>query len=90
MISWALLVALPAMAAVCAATMPGDWSGVGGAAWAGLGYVSVFSMLVGFVFWYRGLALGESHASASSSCCSRSSGWRSPRCCSANRCPARC
>ena len=27
-------------------------------AWAGLGYVSVFSMLVGFVFWYRGLALG--------------------------------
>ena len=27
-------------------------------AWLGLAYVSVFSMLVGFVFWYRGLALG--------------------------------
>jgi drug/metabolite transporter (DMT)-like permease len=27
-------------------------------AWAGLGYVSLFSMLVGFIFWYRGLALG--------------------------------
>ncbi len=26
--------------------------------WASLAYVSVFSMLVGFVFWYRGLALG--------------------------------
>ena len=24
----------------------------------GLAYVSVFSMLVGFIFWYRGLALG--------------------------------
>ena len=28
------------------------------AAWGGLGYISVFSMLIGFVFWYRGLALG--------------------------------
>jgi drug/metabolite transporter (DMT)-like permease len=31
---------------------------VGAPAWLGLGYVSIFSMLVGFVFWYRGLALG--------------------------------
>ncbi|TIM60071.1 MAG: DMT family transporter, partial [Mesorhizobium sp.] len=27
-------------------------------AWIGLGYVSLFSMLIGFVFWYRGLAQG--------------------------------
>jgi drug/metabolite transporter (DMT)-like permease len=27
-------------------------------AWAGFAYVSVFSMFVGFLFWYRGLALG--------------------------------
>jgi drug/metabolite transporter (DMT)-like permease len=27
-------------------------------AWLGLAYVSIFSMLVGFVFWYRGLAVG--------------------------------
>lgn len=27
-------------------------------AWASLAYVLVFSMLIGFVFWYRGLALG--------------------------------
>ena len=36
----------------------GDWSGIGVPAWTGLAYVSIFSMLVGFVFWYRGLALG--------------------------------
>ena len=57
-ISWALLLALPLMAAVALATMPGSWNGIGGPAWLGLAYVSVFSMLVGFIFWYRGLALG--------------------------------
>jgi drug/metabolite transporter (DMT)-like permease len=57
-ISWALLLALPASAAVAAATLPASWEGIGGAAWLGLGYVSVFSMLLGFVFWYRGLARG--------------------------------
>ncbi|MBY6261247.1 DMT family transporter [Azospirillum sp. 412522] len=57
-ISWALVLALPAMAVAAVATMPEDWAGIGAAAWAGLGYVSVFSMLIGFFFWYRGLALG--------------------------------
>lgn len=57
-ISWALLLALPASAAVAAATPPASWEGIGGPAWLGLGYVSVFSMLLGFVFWYRGLARG--------------------------------
>ncbi|GJE66320.1 hypothetical protein LNAOJCKE_3538 [Methylorubrum aminovorans] len=57
-ISWALLLAVPAMAALALATWPETWTGIGLPAWAGLGYVSVFSMLVGFVFWYRGLALG--------------------------------
>ncbi len=57
-ISWALVLAFPVMAAVALATLPDVWSGVDGAAWAGLAYVSVFSMLIGFVFWYRGLALG--------------------------------
>ncbi|MGM3213420.1 EamA family transporter, partial [Klebsiella pneumoniae] len=27
-------------------------------AWWALGYVAVFSMLLGFLFWYRGLAQG--------------------------------
>ena len=57
-ISWALLVALPAMAVLALATLPDSWTGIGMPAWLGLAYVSVFSMLVGFVFWYRGLALG--------------------------------
>lgn len=57
-ISWALLLALPVMAITMLATLPGSWSGIGLPAWIGLAYVSVFSMLVGFVFWYRGLALG--------------------------------
>ena len=57
-ISWALVLALPAMGALALATWPSRWDGVGAAAWSGLAYVSVFSMLVGFVFWYRGLALG--------------------------------
>ncbi|SDR50128.1 EamA-like transporter family protein [Rhizobiales bacterium GAS113] len=57
-ISWALVLALPVMAIVALATLPGAWSGIGLPVWAGLAYVSVFSMLVGFVFWYRGLALG--------------------------------
>lgn len=57
-ISWALLVALPVMVVVALATWPGSWSGITAPAWVGLAYVSVFSMLVGFVFWYRGLALG--------------------------------
>ncbi|WP_279482666.1 DMT family transporter [Aureimonas sp. SK2] len=57
-ISHALVLALPAMALVAVLTLPSDWSAVGAPAWMGLAYVSVFSMLVGFVFWYRGLALG--------------------------------
>ncbi|HZH51803.1 MAG TPA: DMT family transporter [Microvirga sp.] len=57
-ISWALLLSLPLMAVVALITIPASWSGIGGPAWLGLAYVSVFSMLVGFVFWYRGLALG--------------------------------
>jgi len=57
-ISWALLLSLPIMAAVALASLPATWSAIGVPVWAGLAYVSVFSMLVGFVFWYRGLALG--------------------------------
>ena len=57
-ISWALLLSLPAMGALALATLPVDWSAIGWKAWLGLAYVSAFSMLIGFVFWYRGLALG--------------------------------
>jgi drug/metabolite transporter (DMT)-like permease len=57
-ISWALLVALPVMSAIALSTLPTTWTDIGGPAWIGLAYVSVFSMLIGFVFWYRGLAIG--------------------------------
>ena len=57
-ISWSLVLALPVMAALALITLPSSWEHVGLPVWAGLAYVSVFSMLVGFVFWYRGLALG--------------------------------
>ena len=57
-ISWALLLALPPMAVIALFTLPDIWTGIGASAWSSLAYVSVFSMLVGFIFWYRGLALG--------------------------------
>jgi drug/metabolite transporter (DMT)-like permease len=57
-ICWALVLALPLMLAITLTSLPADWSAVSASAWAGLAYVSVFSMLIGFVFWYRGLALG--------------------------------
>ncbi|SFF13954.1 DMT family transporter [Aureimonas phyllosphaerae] len=57
-ISWALVLSLPVMLGLLAWTTPASFSTVGAPAWAGLAYVSVFSMLIGFVFWYRGLARG--------------------------------
>ncbi|MBV8927184.1 MAG: DMT family transporter [Bradyrhizobium sp.] len=57
-ISWALLLSLPIMAAIALFTLPHPWKSVGVPAWIGLAYVSIFSMMVGFIFWYRGLALG--------------------------------
>ncbi|MBO9723302.1 MAG: DMT family transporter [Novosphingobium sp.] len=58
-ITWALVLALPVMAVIAALTMPQGMAGIGWRACAGLAYVSVFSMLIGFVFWYRGLAMGS-------------------------------
>ena len=56
-ISWALLLSAPAML-VLAVVSAEPLTDVGLPALLGLAYVSVFSMFVGFVFWYRGLALG--------------------------------
>ena len=57
-VSWALVLSLPLMAGLVVVSWPGSWGQVPGSAWVGLGYVSIFSMLVGFLFWYRGLAQG--------------------------------
>jgi drug/metabolite transporter (DMT)-like permease len=57
-ISWALVLSLPVSAVATAALWPANLSATPVSAWAGFAYVSVFSMFVGFLFWYRGLALG--------------------------------
>ncbi|HET6160427.1 MAG TPA: DMT family transporter [Dongiaceae bacterium] len=57
-ISWALVLSLPVSAVATVALWPADLAMVRASAWAGFAYVSVFSMFVGFLFWYRGLALG--------------------------------
>lgn len=57
-ISWALVLSLPVMSAIALYSWPLDWAGIETESWMGFAYVSVFSMLIGFVFWYRGLALG--------------------------------
>ncbi|WP_085899305.1 DMT family transporter [Kiloniella majae] len=57
-ISWALVLSLPLMIPITFYTMPDSFSDVTTPAWVGLAYVSLFSMLIGFIFWYRGLVEG--------------------------------
>lgn len=57
-ISWALLLSLPIMAGIAIASVPDTFAAVSLGGWIGLAYVSLFSMMIGFVFWYRGLAIG--------------------------------
>lgn len=57
-ICWALVLALPLMLPLALISAPASWADIAVPAWGGLAYVSLFSMLIGFVFWYRGLALG--------------------------------
>jgi drug/metabolite transporter (DMT)-like permease len=57
-ISWALVLSLPIMLPLAVLLMPASFGSINVPAWLGLAYVSLFSMLIGFVFWYRGLAQG--------------------------------
>ncbi|MBB6271288.1 drug/metabolite transporter (DMT)-like permease [Pedobacter cryoconitis] len=57
-ISWALVLSLPFMAIIMFFKLPASFTAISIPAWIGLGYVSIFSMLIGFIFWYRGLAQG--------------------------------
>lgn len=57
-ICWALVLALPVMLPLALLTLPGTLNTISLSSWLGLGYVSLFSMLIGFIFWYRGLAQG--------------------------------
>ncbi|MCX2452540.1 DMT family transporter [Pedobacter sp. PLR] len=57
-ISWALLLSLPLMGPLMFFLRPESFAGISTAAWGSLAYVAVFSMFIGFIFWYRGLAQG--------------------------------
>ena len=57
-ISWALVLSLPVMVPLMLWTHPHAWADIREPAWLGLAYVSLFSMLIGFIFWYHGLAQG--------------------------------
>ena len=61
-ISWALVLSLPVMIPLTLLLRPPTLASITGPAWIGLGYVSLFSMLIGFIFWYRGLARGGTAA----------------------------
>ena len=57
-ICWALVLALPVMLPFTFYYFPENFTQVTLSAFIGLLYVSIFSMLIGFFFWYKALALG--------------------------------
>jgi drug/metabolite transporter (DMT)-like permease len=57
-ICWSLVLAAPLLGPIAWLVRPTDLSAVPLTAWLGFGYVSVFSMFLGFFAWYHGLALG--------------------------------
>ncbi|MBJ3786468.1 DMT family transporter [Devosia sediminis] len=57
-ISWALVLSLPVMIPLSLLFWPQSFEAVTWPVWLSLAYVSLFSMLIGFLFWYRGLAEG--------------------------------
>lgn len=60
-ICWALVLSVPVLLPLTLALCGDQLEALplaGLRAWAGFAYVSVFSMFIGFFFWYRGMALG--------------------------------
>ncbi|MFX0568068.1 DMT family transporter [Kosakonia cowanii] len=57
-ICWALILSLPVMLPAAWLTQPATLVDISAQTWCALGYVSLFSMLIGFIFWYNGLARG--------------------------------
>ncbi len=57
-ISWALVLALPVMIPLFFIYFPADIENVSFQGWFGMAYISLFSMFIGFIFWYKGLAQG--------------------------------
>lgn len=57
-IAWALVISAPFMLPLSYIYFPEHWQDIPLSAFAGLLYVALFSMFIGFIFWYRALALG--------------------------------
>lgn len=57
-ISWALVISVPILLFPAIETMPHNIASVGWQSLCGFAYVSVVSMFLAFVVWYKGLALG--------------------------------
>lgn len=57
-ISWALVLALPLMIPLFFIYFPENIETVSFQGWFGMAYISLFSMFIGFIFWYKGLAQG--------------------------------
>lgn len=57
-ICWALILTLPIMLIISYLYLPTNFAQASFSAKLALGYVSLFSMLIGFFFWYKGLAQG--------------------------------
>jgi drug/metabolite transporter (DMT)-like permease len=57
-ICWALAISLPVSLPAMLAWWPHDLAAVPLPSWIGFVYVSIFSMFIGFFFWYRGLLQG--------------------------------
>ncbi|MDM1555061.1 DMT family transporter [Chryseobacterium indologenes] len=57
-ISWALVISLPVMLPLFFIYFPSNVESITFKGWFGLGYISLFSMFIGFIFWYKGLAQG--------------------------------
>jgi drug/metabolite transporter (DMT)-like permease len=57
-ICWALIISLPINIALSLYYRPANFTAVSFQSWLCLSYLAVFSMLIGFFFWYNALAMG--------------------------------
>jgi drug/metabolite transporter (DMT)-like permease len=57
-IAWALVLSLPLVLPACLALLPRVAWSASPTAWGCFAYVALGSQLLGFLFWYRGLAIG--------------------------------
>ena len=57
-ISWSLVLSLPVMLFLSFVYKPNSIIDISISSWLGLAYLSFFSMFIGFIFWYKGLAQG--------------------------------